>query len=195
MKYALVLYYSRHGSTEKLAHLVARGIEETGIEARIRTVPEVSANCEATKPNIPTQGAPYVTLADLENCAGLALGSPTRFGNMAAPMKYFWDNTSGLWLNGKLVDKPACVFTSTGSMHGGQETTLISMMTPLFHHGFIMMGVPYTEPALGKTETGGTPYGASHVAGGDNQNPISDDEKTICLAMGKRLGEIITRLD
>lgn len=194
MKYALVLYYSRHGSTEKLAHLVARGIEETGIEARIRTVPEVSTNCAATEPGIPTEGAPYVTLADLENCAGLALGSPTRFGNMAAPMKHFWDNTSGLWLNGKLVDKPACVFTSTGSMHGGQETTLISMMTPLFHHGFIMMGVPYTEPALGKTKTGGTPYGASHVAGGDNQNPISDDEKIICMAMGKRLGALIEKM-
>jgi len=195
MKYALVLYYSRHGSTEKLASLVARGIEETGIEARIRTVPEVSPTCEATEPGVPHQGAPYVTLEDLENCSGLALGSPTRFGNMAAPMKHFWDSTSGLWLGGKLVDKPACVFTSTGSMHGGQETTLISMMTPLFHHGFIIMGVPYTEPALGKTLAGGTPYGASHVAGGDNKNPITDDEKTICITMGRRLGNLIAKLN
>jgi len=195
MKYALVLYYSRHGSTEKLAHLVARGIEETGIEARIRTVPEVSTTCEATEASVPKEGAIYVTLDDLKNCSGLALGSPTRFGNMAAPMKHFWDTTSGLWLNGALVDKPACVFTSTGSMHGGQETTLFSMMTPLFHHGCILMGVPYSEPAVGKTVTGGTPYGASHVAGGDNKNPISEDEKAIAIAMGKRLGNIITKLD
>lgn len=194
MSYILVLYYSRHGSTEKLANLVARGIEETGMEARIRTVPEVSPTCEAVDSPIPTTGAPFVSLDDLANCAGLALGSPTRFGNMAAPLKYFLDNTSGLWLNGAIANKPACCFTSTSSMHGGQESTLISMMFPLLHHGALIVGIPYTEPALSTTESGGTPYGASHVAGVDNRKPISEHEKNLCLALGKRLASIAQKL-
>ncbi|MAZ40066.1 MAG: NAD(P)H-quinone oxidoreductase [Legionellales bacterium] len=194
MSYILVLYYSRHGATRKLAELIARGIEESGLEARLRTVPNVSQNCEATESNIPEVGAPFVTLDDLAQCAGLALGSPTRFGNMAAPLKHFLETTSGLWLNGTLVNKPAAVFTSTSSLHGGQETTLTSMMLPLLHHGMMIVGVPYTEPALVATNTGGTPYGASHVAGSDNNNPISDDEKKIALCLGRRLAKIVQSL-
>ena len=161
-----------------------------GLKARIRTVPAVSPNTEASDKPVPDAGAPYVTIDDLANAAGLALGSPTRFGNMAAPMKYFWDTTSTLWLNGGLIDKPAGVFTSTGSLHGGQETTLLSMMIPLLHHGMIIMGVPYSEPSLMTTNTGGTPYGPSHLAGASSDKPISDEEKTHCRVLGERLAKL-----
>lgn len=188
MPYILVLYYSRYGSVKQMAQLIARGIESVdGIEARVRTVPSVSPTTEATEPAIPESGAPYVTLDDLKNCAGLALGSPTRFGNMAAPMKYFLDQTSGLWLSGQLVNKPAAVFSSTASLHGGQESTLLSMMLPLFHLGFVIVGLPYTEPDLNTTTTGGTPYGATHVAGTNSKNPLTEEEQRLCLALGKRL--------
>ncbi len=184
----LVLYYSRYGSVKNMAQTIARGIEsQKGVEARIRTVPAVSPNHEATEPPIPESGAPYATLNDLIECDGLALGSPTRFGNMAAPMKYFLDSTSSLWLSGKLVDKPAVVFSSTSSLHGGQETTLLSMMLPLFHLGFVLLGIPYTEPDLNTTLSGGTPYGATHFTGPDGKNPLSEEEKRLCLALGKRL--------
>ena len=189
MSYVLVLYYSRYGSTQNLAHAIARGVEQTGIEARVRTVPPVSPNCEATEPAVPEEGAIYVTKDDLKNCTGLALGSPTRFGNMAAPMKYFWDTTSDLWLNGDLIDKPATVFTSTSSLHGGQETTLLTMMIPLLHHGMVMLGMPYSEPALSTTTAGGTPYGATHVTGSDNRSNLTDAEKAIAISTGKRLGQ------
>lgn len=186
----LVLYYSQGGSVKQMAQLIARGIESVdGANARLRTVPKVSANNEATEPNIPDAGDPYVEAADLAECAGLALGSPTRFGNMAAAMKYFWDGTSNDWLNGTLVDKPAAVFTSSGSMHGGNESTLLSMMLPLMHHGMLIVGLPYSESALSQTQTGGTPYGPSHVAGTLNDQPISADEKALCLALGKRLAK------
>ena len=165
--YVLVLYYSRHGATRTMAELIARGIEASGIDARLRTVPEVSAECEQSAPTIPADGDIYCTEADLANCAGLALGSPTRFGNMASPLKYFIDSTSSLWLSGALIDKPACVFSSTASLHGGQETTLLSMMLPLMHHGMLMAGIPYSESELLSTTRGGTPYGATHVAGQD----------------------------
>lgn len=189
--YVLVLYYSRHGATSQMAHLIARGVESiTGVEARLRTVPEVSTVCEATADQIPTEGALYVTQDDLKNCAGLALGSPTRFGNMAAPMKYFLETTSALWLSGDLVDKPAAVFTSTSSQHGGQEATLLSMMIPLLHHGMLIAGLPYTQADLLSTRTGGTPYGASHLAGAKNDLAISEEEKRLCLALGKRLANI-----
>ncbi len=195
MKKILVLYYSRYGATAQMANLIARGVEEVeGMEAVIRTVPSVSANCEATESDIPTDGPPYVTHDDLEDCAGLALGSPTRFGNMASAMKYFIDSTSPQWMSGTLINKPACVFTSTASMHGGQESTLLSMMNPLIHHGMVMVGLPYSEPALTSTLTGGTPYGVSHLAGHDGKNPISEDEKTLCIAQGKRLAEIAYKL-
>jgi NAD(P)H dehydrogenase (quinone) len=157
-------------------------------------VPAVSTVCEATEADIPDQGAPYVTQEDLKNCAGLALGSPTHFGNMAAPMKYFLDQTTGLWLGGHLVGKPAAVFTSTSSQHGGQESTLLSMMLPLFHHGMLLLGLPYTEPSLGNTTTGGTPYGASHIAGSQQQNSLSDDEINLCRALGKRLASTAIKL-
>lgn len=186
--YVLVLYYSRHGSVAQMAQLIARGIEAVeGIEARLRTVPPVSPTSEAIESKVPDEGAPYVTLEDLRHCSGLALGSPTRFGNMAAPLKYFLDMTGDLWLNGTLVGKPAAVFSSAASMHGGQETTLISMMLPLLHHGMVILGIPYTEPSLNTTETGGTPYGASHTAGADGKNPLSNDEKTLTKHLGKRL--------
>jgi NAD(P)H dehydrogenase (quinone) len=191
----LVLYYSRHGAVREMAHLVARGIEQApGIGARLRTVPPVSAVTTIAQPAIPVAGAPYCELADLEQCAGLALGSPTRFGNMAAPMKHFWDGTGALWLSGALAGKPAAVFTSTSSLHGGQETTLLSMMLPLMHHGMMIVGLPYTAPELSTTETGGTPYGASHVAGSASDRPVSADEKTLCIALGRRLAEIALRL-
>jgi len=177
-----------------MAQHIARGIESTGVEARIRTVPSVSPKTEASEASIPDSGALYVTLDDLKNCAGLALGSPTRFGNMAAPMKYFLDTTSSIWLSGSLVDKPATVFTSTSTMHGGQESTLLSMMIPLFHLGFMMLGIPYTEPDLNTTETGGTPYGASHFAGTSGKNPVSDEEQRLCFAQGKRLAEVVKRM-
>lgn len=184
----LVLYYSTHGATRQMAQLIARGIESVpGASARLRTVPRVSTVCEATEPAIPDTGAPYVELIDLQECAGLALGSPTRYGNMAAPMKYFWDATISEWLKGTLVGKPACVFTSSGTMHGGNESTLLTMMLPLLHHGMLILGTPYTENALLSTKTGGTPYGVSHVAGTESNWPISEEERQLCLAQGKRL--------
>ena len=193
-KQVLILFYSRHGSTEKMAHLIARGVEKiTGVEAVLRTVPEVSATCEQTTDTIPKAGAPYVTLDDLKACDALALGSPTRFGNMAAPLKYFLDQTTELWFSSSLTDKPAGVFTSTSSMHGGQESTLLSMMIPLLHHGMIITGIPYREADLLTTTTGGTPYGPSHVAGADNSYAISDDEKTLCIAFGQRLANLIKK--
>ena len=191
----LVLYYSQGGAVREMAQTIARGIESVdGAKARIRTVPKVSSNCEATEPEVPEKGAPYVELQDLEDCAGLALGSPTRFGNMAAPMKYFLDGTTSMWLKGALIGKPAAVFTSSGSMHGGNETTLLTMMLPLMHHGMLMLGLPYSEPALGTTTTGGTPYGASHVGGAMDDKLLSDDEKKLCLALGKRLAETAIKL-
>lgn len=193
--YVLVLYYSRTGSTAHLAQYIARGVESnSGIEARLRTVPPVSATCEAVDKSVPDTGAPYVTLDDLRHCHGLALGSPTRFGNMAAPLKYFLDGTSVLWLAGDLVDKPACVFSSSASMHGGQESTLISMMLPLLHHGMILLGVPYTESALNNTVTGGTPYGVTHVSGVANDHPISQDEISLAKSLGTRLGQTALKL-
>ena len=190
----LVLYYSRHGATAGMAQLIARGIETVaGCQARIRTVPPVSTVCEATEDDIPAEGPPYASLEDLDECAGLALGSPTRFGNMAAPLKYFIDSTSNLWLGGRLAGKPAAVFTSTSSMHGGQETTLISMMLPLLHHGMLVTGIPYSEPALNQTSTGATPYGASHVAGQQGQ-PLSEHEISACRALGKRIADLSCRI-
>jgi len=187
----LVLYYSRQGAVRNMAQHIARGVESVDkAHALLRTVPPVSPVIEAVEPPIPDTGAPYVTLEDLKNCDGLALGSPTRFGNMAAPLKYFLDTTSSVWLSGSTVNKPAAVFTSTGSMHGGQETTLLSMMLPLMHLGFIMLGIPYTEDDLNTTMSGGTPYGASHMAGIDNKNPLTDAEKRLCFALGKRLATI-----
>lgn len=192
--YILVLYYSRNGSVKHMAQCVARGVESvSGIEAKVRTVPPVSPTTETTEPSVPDTGAPYVTLDDLRDCAGLALGSPTRFGNMAAPMKYFLDQTSSLWLSGKLVNKPATVFTSTASLHGGQESTLLSMMLPLFHLGFILLGIPYTEADLNTTQSGGTPYGATHVAGASGKKAITDEEQRLCFAAGKRLAEIVAK--
>ncbi len=188
MSYILILYYSRHGATFELARQIARGVESiAGIEARLRTVPAVSTVCEASADTVPATGAPYVTLDDLRDCAGLALGSPTRFGNMAAPMKYFLDGTSALWLAGALVGKPAAVFTSTSSPHGGQEATLLTMLVPLLHHGMLLMGIPYSEADLLHTRGGGTPYGASHLAGPDNKLPVSDEERRLAQAVGKRL--------
>ncbi len=184
----LVLFYSRHGATRQLAELIAQGVESVpGCDARLRTVPAVSTVAEATAPEVPAHGAPYVELEDLQQCAGLALGSPTRFGNMAAAMKYFWDGTASDWLAGSLAGKPACVFTSTGSLHGGQEATLLSMMIPLFHHGMLVMGLPYTQPELMTTATGGSPYGATHWSGVDGDKAISEDEKRLALALGRRL--------
>ena len=191
----LVLYYSRHGAVKQMAQLFARGIEQIpGAAARLRTVPPVSAVTEARAPAVPESGAPYVELADLAECAGLALGSPTRFGNMAAPLKAFWDSTSELWLNGALEGKPAAVFTSTSTMHGGQETTLISMMLPLLHHGMLIVGLPYTEPELTATRSGGTPYGASHTAGTGSDEPLTEHEKKLCIAQGRRLARIALKL-
>jgi NAD(P)H dehydrogenase (quinone) len=188
MNEILVLYYSRYGATAEMAQLIARGIDSVSdCAARIRTVPPVSTVCEATADDIPDSGPPYATLDDLLECAGLALGSPTRFGNMAAPLKYFIDTTSSLWLGGALVGKPAAVFTSSSSMHGGQETTLLAMMLPLLHHGMLIMGLPYTEAGLLTTTSGGTPYGPSHTAGTDSKRPVTDEEKTLCVALGRRL--------
>jgi len=191
----LVLYYSRYGATAEMAHLIARGIAEVpGMQARIRTVTPISPISEATAPAVPETGAPYVTLDDLRECVGLALGSPTRFGNMAAPMKYFWDTTSEIWLHGHLINKPAALFTSTASLHGGQETTLLSMMLPLLHHGMIVMGIPFSESELFTTTTGGTPYGVSHLAGSDGKLPLSKEEKNLCRFLGKRLAEVAKKL-
>ena len=184
----LVLYYSRHGATRKLAELIAQGIDSVpGTEARLRTVPAVSSVAEATAPAIPDDGAPYVELSDLAECGGLALGSPTRFGNMASSMKYFLDGTAADWVNGTLAGKPAVVFASTGSLHGGQEATLLSMMIPLLHHGMLIMGLPYTHPELMNTASGGSPYGATHWAGVDGKRAITDDERTLSIALGRRL--------
>ncbi len=194
MPYILVLYYSLHGNTREMARHIARGVESVGMEARLRTVPKVSTVCEAVEDDIPAQGDMYCSADDLRDCAGLALGSPTRFGNMAAPMKYFWDGTAALWVGGHLVDKPAAVFTSTSSLHGGQESTLLSMMLPLLHHGMVVAGIPYTEAALHHTLTGGTPYGASHTAGARSDQALSQDETRLCFAQGKRLAQLAQRL-
>ncbi|GAB3016890.1 NAD(P)H:quinone oxidoreductase [Bowmanella dokdonensis] len=194
MPFALILYYSRGGSTRNLAYRIAQGIEQSGLEARLRTVPEVSTQLGESRPSVPQSGDPYATLDELRQCSALALGSPTRFGNMAAPMKYFWDGTSSLWLSGQLAGKPACVFTSTGSLHGGQEATLLSMMLPLLHHGMLIMGTPYSNPELNNTQTGGTPYGPSHHAGLDNQPRLSETEQTLCIAQGKRLAAVAMKL-
>jgi NAD(P)H dehydrogenase (quinone) len=194
-KEILVLYYSQHGATRQMAQLIARGVEQVaGVRARLRTVPKVSTVCEATEPDIPDSGAPYVELRDLEECIGLALGSPTRFGNMASAMKYFWDGTGGLWMKHTLVGKPAALFTSTGTMHGGQETTLLSMMLTLLHHGMLIVGLPYSEQELSSTQSGGTPYGASHVAGLANDQPVTEAEKKLCLALGRRLAQTALKL-
>lgn len=191
----LVLYYSRTGSVRSMAHSIARGVEQVaGARARVRTVPAVSTVCEAVEPEVPAEGAPYASLADLEECAGLALGSPTRFGNMAAPLKYFLDQTGELWLRGTLAGKPAAVFTSTSTMHGGQETTLTSMMLPLLHHGMLIVGIPYSAPELSATTSGGTPYGASHHAGPRSDLPVTEHEKRLCMVLGRRLAEIAVRL-
>lgn len=193
--YILVLYYSRTGQTAEMATQIARGVSRvTGIEARIRTVPGVSPDTEASLPAVPDDGAPYANKDDLANCAGLAIGSPTRFGNMAAPLKYFLDSTGDLWLNGALTGKPAGAFTSTGSLHGGQESTLLTMMVPLLHHGMVICGVPYSENALNETDAGGTPYGPSHWAGTGEQQAVTDHEKIICQTFGERLARIAVKL-
>jgi NAD(P)H dehydrogenase (quinone) len=191
----LVLYYSRYGATAQMALQLARGIERvSGMQARLRTVPAVSSVCEAVADSIPTEGPPYATLDDLKACAGLALGSPTRFGNMAAPLRYFLDQTGSLWASGALIGKPAALFTSTSSLHGGQETTLLSMMLPLLHHGMLILGIPYSEADLMTTTGGGTPYGASHHAGPDSKLPLTDAEQRLCQSLGKRLAETAHRL-
>lgn len=193
--YVLVLYYSRYGATEKMAQLLARGVEQvSGIEARVRTVPAVSANTEATEAEIPDEGAVYCSEEDLRNCSGLIIGSPTRFGNMAAALKYFLDGTGAIWASGSLIDKPVATFTSTSSLHGGQETTLLTMAIPLIHHGMVYCGIPYSESALNTTTTGGTPYGASHLAGAKGNNPISGEESELCHALGKRVASIARKL-
>ncbi len=184
----LVLYYSQSGHVEQMAEHIARGVELVeGCTSRLRTVAEISTVCEATEDSIPEQGHLYATPDDLKQCAGLVMGSPTRFGNMAAPLKYFIDHTSDVWLSGSLIGKPAAVFTSTGSLHGSQESTLLSMMLPLMHHGMIVMGLPYSEKALMTTTDGGTPYGASHLAGSNNDRPLSDNETQLCQALGQRI--------
>lgn len=195
MSYILVLYYSRYGATAKMAEYIARGVELVkGMEARVRTVPPVSADTEAKLPLVPEEGAPYATLDDLKNCAGLAIGSPTRFGNMAAAMKYFLDSTASLWFSGALSGKPAAAFTSTASLHGGQETTLLSMMLPLLHHGMLIVGLPYTEPDLTTTRSGGTPYGPSHTAGPDSKLALTEEEIRLCKNLGNRLAGIAAKL-
>ena len=191
----LVLYYSAGGSVRRMAELIAEGVERVpGAQARLRTVPRVSSGIGAEVSPIPEKGPPFCENRDLEQCAGLALGSPTRFGNMAAPLKYFLDGTGPLWLSGALSGKPACVFTSTGSMHGGQETTLLSMMLPLLHHGMLIVGLPYANAELNATRTGGTPYGASHFAGLADDLPLSDAERALCVAQGRRLAEVALKL-
>jgi len=191
----LVLYYSRNGKVAQLARLIARGVEEIeGVRARIRQVPPVAPVTEAAQPPVPDEGAPYVEPRDLHECAGLVMGSPTRFGNMAAPMKQFIDSTPAEWASGALAGKPGAVFTSTSTMHGGQESTLLSMMIPLLHHGMLIVGIPFTEPALNTTTTGGTPYGASHVSGVGRDRPISDDERTLARALGRRVADVAKRL-
>ena len=191
----LVLYYSRSGHTAQLARLIARGIEEVpGMRARLRQVPPVAPVTETAQPPVPDEGAPYVTKQDLADCSGLALGSPTRFGNMAAPLKHFLDSTGAEWASGTLVGKPAALFTSTSTMHGGQESTLLTMALPLLHHGMLIVGIPYTEPALTSTTSGGTPYGASHVAGAKGEHAISEHERELARALGRRLAETTRKL-
>lgn len=192
--YILILYYSRHGATKALAQALADGVEMAGIEARLRTVAPISAECEAVAPSVPADGDVYCSLDDVRECSGLLLGSPTRFGNMAAPLKYFLDSTSNTWANGDLIGKPAGVFTSSSSLHGGQETTLISMMLPLLHHGMLITGIPYSESALHTTRSGGTPYGVTHVEL-DNGASLSNDEKTLCHALGKRIAHVALTLN
>lgn len=192
--YVLIVYYSRGGTTEKMAHLVARGVESTGLSAKICTVPPVSPNNEQVAPSDPDTGAPYATLDDLRDCQGLILGSPTRFGNMAAPLKYFLESTSALWLSGQLVGKPGAAFTSTGALHGGQETTLLNMLLPLLHHGLLITGIPFTEKALNDTTAGGTPYGASHHAGLENNQKITSHEGELLKALGKRVATLAQKL-
>ena len=193
--YVLVLYYSRSGQTAEMASQIGRGVARvSGIEARIRAVPPVSPDTESTLPPVPDHGAPYASKDDLAQCAGLVIGSPTRFGNMAAPLKHFLDGTGDLWLSGALAGKPAGAFTSTGSLHGGQETTLLTMMMPLLHHGMVLCGVPYSEQALNETMSGGTPYGPSHWAGTGEQQPLTDHEKAICQGFGERLGTLALKL-
>jgi NAD(P)H dehydrogenase (quinone) len=195
MKEILVLYYSHRGSVRALAEEVARGVHSVpGVAARVRTVPKVSAVCEAIEDDVPSDGPPYVEIRDLEECDGLLLGSPTRFGNMAAPMKYFIDSLAGAWINGSLSGKPAAVFTSSGSLHGGQESTLLSMMLPLLHHGALLVGIPFLEPDLNTTRSGGTPYGASHVAGADGNPRLTDEERRLAVALGRRVAELAVKL-
>jgi NAD(P)H dehydrogenase (quinone) len=195
MSEILIVYYSRNGSVAQLARHVARGVEEVaGMQARLRSVPPVAPTTQNAQPPVPDAGAPYATLQDLRDCAGLILGSPTRFGNMAAPLKHYLDTTGAEWASGALVGKPAAVFTATSTLHGGQETTLVSMMLPLLHHGALLVGIPYTEPALNATATGGTPYGASHVSGLQHERPISDDERTLARRLGRRVAEITAKL-
>jgi len=195
MAQILVLYYSVGGSVRRMAELVAEGVERApGATARLRTVPKVAPTTERAEPGIPPSGAPYCELRDLEECDGLALGSPTRFGNMAAPLKHFLDGTGPLWLKGSLAGKPACVFTATASMHGGQETTLVSMMLPLLHHGMLVLGLPYTQAELNATRTGGSPYGPSHFAGVADDEPVTDAERALCVAQGRRLADVALRL-
>lgn len=193
--YILVLYYSKYGSTREMAHLIAQGVEAQGVQVKIRTVPEISPVVTTAEPSIPAQGDIYCSLQDLQDCAGLALGSPTRFGNMASQMKYFWDQTTSLWLSGALHDKPACVFTATGSMHGGQESTLLSMYLPLLHHGMLLLGLKNSEATLSNTKSGGTPYGVSHVSGPRHDQSISQEEKHLAVAQGERLAEIVKKLN
>ncbi|OTG84797.1 NAD(P)H:quinone oxidoreductase [Acinetobacter sp. ANC 4648] len=192
--YVLVLYYSKYGSTKEMAHLIANGVEASGIAVKIRTVPNIATVVKQAEASIPEEGDIYCSLDDLAHCSGLALGSPTRFGNMASEMKYFLDQTTSLWLNGALHNKPACVFTASGSMHGGQESTLLSMLPPLFHHGMLIMGLTNANPALSNTKSGGTPYGASHVSGPRHDLGLSQDEKALCTEQGKRLGEVVEKL-
>ena len=192
--YILVLYYSKYGSTQEMAHLIANGIESTGMAVKIRTVPQLSTVVQQAEASIPADGDIYCSLEDLAHCSGLALGSPTRFGNMASEMKYFWDQTTSLWLNGALHQKPACVFTSSGSMHGGQESTLLSMLLPLLHHGMMIMGLPNAHPALSNTKSGGTPYGASHVSGPRHDLNLSQEEKILCEEQGRYLGKVAQKL-
>lgn len=195
MQEILILYYSHRGSVRAIAERIARGVESIpGMQARLRTVPRVSTICEASEPRVPNNGAPYVEAIDLEECAGLALGSPARFGNMAAPMKYFWDSTVAAWQNGTLVGKPACVFTASSSQHGGNETTLLSMMLPLLHHGMLVIGLPYTEPELSITTTGGTPYGPSHISGANGNPALSDSESRLAFIQGQRLANLVQKL-
>ena len=192
--YILVLYYSKYGSTQEMAHLIANGIESSGMAVKIRTVPQLSTVVQQAEASIPADGDIYCSLEDLAHCSGLALGSPTRSGNMASEMKYFWDQTTSLWLNGALHQKPACVFTSSGSMHGGQESTLLSMLLPLLHHGMMIMGLPNAHPALSNTKSGGTPYGASHVSGPRHDLNLSQEEKILCEEQGRYLGKVAQKL-